>query len=382
MIDYLLIGKIMALGAVILVMAEPALARSARIDSSTGRVLLKRENWSDFYPVAAGTKLNQGDLIKPDIGVKVIVVCPDLSKRRAIAGVPSGMKIICPIWEALIAKAPPAQGTLGGTDQQIPYMITPRHTLLLSNTPTFRWNAVPNATQYAIKLLDPTGVIWQQKVKKATVIYPGNPPLKPGISYSLVVQASTGSSSNSEGTSNIDFRILRKSEVKTVESEVAKITRLGLSKRVNALMLANFYSSYTLPQKAIKAYGLTARTFKSYNLSAEAIATLSALVQQGERSPIIYRTLGDIYWQTGLANLAAEHYLQAIELVQTPKDLEQWTLAQFSLGEVYAATDKYNQARHWYSQARFGYILLGDTQRADLLEQQIESLKQFVNSDI
>ena len=375
MIDYLLIGKIMALGAVMLVMAEPALARSARIDSSTGRVLLKREDWSDFYPVAAGTKLNQGDLIKPDIGVKVIVVCPDLSKRRAIAGVPSGMKIICPIWKALIAKAPSAPGTLGGTDQKIPYLITPRHTLLLSNTPTFRWNKVSNATQYEIKLLDPTGVIWQQQVKEATVIYTGNPPLKPGISYSLVIQASTGSSSQSEVTSNLDFIILRKSELKLVESEVSKITKIALSKQANALMLANFYSSYTLPQKAIKAYGLTARTSKSYNLSAKAIATLLDFIKQGEASPVIYRTLGDVYWQTGLANLAAQYYWKAIEQVKTREDLEQWTLAHFSLGEVYAATDNSDWALRSYNQARFGYILLGDTQRADLLEQQIESLK-------
>ncbi|MGH7997958.1 MAG: tetratricopeptide repeat protein [Brasilonema sp.] len=407
--------QILVLGAVVLGMAKPALTLpatsiaqsqpkaivySARIDSTTGRVLLKRVDWSDFKPVSVGTELNQGDQIKPDKDVKVRVVCPNLSKPLVSMGVPSGLKTICPVWEGIIAKAPPPSGILSGTNPLIPYLITPRHTLLLSNTPTFRWNGVTKATQYTVTLVSPTGVVWQKQVKKTSIVYPSNPRLQSGTKYSLIIKANSGKSSQDEGTSNIDFRVLRQSEAEAIQTEVTKITKLGLSEQVTALMLANFYSRYILPQNTIQAYGLTAETFKSYNLSAEAIATLEALLQRGQRAskggaepsghatrwrslsagltltPIVYRSLGDIYWQTGLAQKAADNYLTAIKVAQGSEDLEQKTLAQFSLGEVYAATNNNKQAINWYSQAKNGYTLLSDNKRANFLQQQIESLTQ------
>ncbi|MEH2162112.1 MAG: tetratricopeptide repeat protein [Nostoc sp.] len=391
MIGFNLTCKMLVLEAVVLGMVKPALALSAtsiaqgqpqavvysgRIDSTTGRIFLKRPDWSNFRPVPVGTELNQGDQIKPDKGVRVRVVCPNLSKPFVPIGVPSGLKTICPIWQAIISKAPPPAGTLGGNNPLIPYLITPRHTLLLSSTPTFGWNAVPKATQYTLTLLSPTGVVWQKQVKNNSLVYPGLPPLQPGTNYSIVIKANTGKTSQDEGTSNLDFRVLRKSEVAAIQSEVTKITKSGLNEQVKALMLANLYSRYTLPQDVIQAYGLTADTFKSYNLSADAIAILETLVKQGKQSTIIYRSLGDIYWQTGLAQKAVDNYLAAIKLAKSDEDLEEKILAQFALGEVYAATDDNKQAISWYSQAKDGYTLLGDSRRANFLKQQIESLQQ------
>jgi hypothetical protein len=378
-----LTGKILVLGVVVLGMAKTAIAQgqaaavySARIDSSTGKVFLKRPDWSNFRPVSVGTELNQGDQIKPDKGVRVRVVCPNLSKPFVPVGVQSGLKTICPVWQAIISKAPPPAGTLGGNNPLIPYLIAPRHTLLLSSTPTFRWNAVPKATQYTVILQNPKGVMWQKQVKNNSLVYPGLPALQPGTNYSLVIKANTGKTSQDEGTSNLDFRLLRKSEVAAIQAEVTKITKLGLNKQVTALMLANLYSRYTLPQDAIAAYGLSADTFKSYNLSADAIATLENVVKTGKQSTIVYRSLGDIYWQTGLAQKAVDNYLMAIKLAKSSEDLEAQTLGLFALGEVYAATDDIKQAIKSYSQAKNGYILLGDSRRANFLKQQIESLKQ------
>jgi Tetratricopeptide repeat len=383
MIGLNLTGKILVLGVVVLGMAEttiaqsqPAVVYSARIDSSTGRIFLKRPDWSNFRPVSVGTELNQGDQIKPDKGVRVRVVCPNLSKPFVPIGVSSGLKTICPVWQAIISKARPPAGTLGGTNPLIPYLITPRHTLLLSSTPTFRWNVIPKATQYTVTLQSPTGVVWQKQVKNNSLVYPGLPRLQPGTNYSLVIKANTGETSQDEGTSNLDFRVLRKFEAAAIQAEVTKITKLGLNKQVTALMLANLYSRYTLPQDAIAAYGLSTDTFKSYNLSADAIATLETSAKIGKQSTIIYRSLGDIYWQTGLAQKAIDNYLAAIKLAKGDEDLEEKILAQFALGEVCTAIDDNKQAINWYSQAKDGYTLLGDSRRADFLKKQIESLQE------
>ena len=361
----------------ILGLETPLQAQTAKIDSinpKTGRVLLKREDWSDFYPVAEGASMSEGDQIYPSRGIRVRIICPDRSQKPVTAGVPSGLKSICPIWEVRIAKAPPAPGVLGGIDASIPYLISPRHSLLLSNTPTFRWNAVPDATEYTVELISSQGVIWKAQVQGTQIIYPGNPPLESDVSYSLNIQANTGQSSQQDGASNLGFIILRPAEAQILKAEAAKIEREGLSPLVTGLLLGELYSNYVLPASSLSAYNLTPATARSYNLTAEAIATLESLTQQEEHSPLVYRLLGELYWQSGLAHLAAQNYLKAIELAQSPEFLEEKTLAQFGLAEVYAATNELKQATFWYEQAKKGYVDLGDTRRADFLERRLETL--------
>ena len=357
---------------------NPVRAQTARIDNiipKTGRVLLKREDWSDFHPTAAGTSINEGDQIFPTQGVRVRVVCPDLKDRPVSIGVPSGIKTICPVWEVRIAKAPQPPGALGGVNASIPYAISPRHSLLLTNAPTLRWNAVPGATEYTVQVISPKGVVWKAQVRGTQVVYPGNPPLEPGVPYSLKVQADTGQSSEQDGASNLAFIALRPSEIQSVKAEAAKIAQQGFSSLVTTLLLADFYSNYVLPASTLEAYGLTLEAPRSYNLTADAIATLETLTKRGEHSPIVYRLLGDLYWQTGLALLSTEHYLKAIELAQSPEHLEERTLAAFGLGEVHAATDDIKKAIFWYEHSRMGYVDLNDTQRADFLNQHLETLK-------
>jgi hypothetical protein len=371
--------SVLALGGT-LVASDSANAGPARIDAiipSKGNIQLKREDWPKYQPaVTIGTTLDQGDLLFPAQGVRVMVVCPDLTTRPVSAGVPSGLKKICPVWNVIAAKGSQSPEVLGGTNALIPYLIFPRHTLALSNTPIFRWNAVRRATQYTVKLVGPTGMVWEKQVKDNQVLYPGTPPLEPGTTYALTIQTNTGKTSEEEKSSNLDFKVLRQSEADTIKTEAEKIISQNLSKEVTAMLLADLYSTYILPELVISTYGLTPSNFRSYNLTDQAIVTLETLVRQGKAAPIIYRTLGDLYWQSGLANLAADHYLKAIELGKEPQDMEERTLAQYGLGEVYAATNNTNQAIHWYSQAANGYASLGYTQRADFLKQQIESLKQ------
>ncbi|MDJ0598591.1 MAG: hypothetical protein QNJ37_07100 [Crocosphaera sp.] len=101
--------KLLFLTTLMLGLVTPVQAQIATIDSinpQTGQVLLKREEWSDFRPVSAGSELNEGDQIYPSQGVQVKLVCPNLTKQPVIPGVPSGIKTICPTWEIRIENAP------------------------------------------------------------------------------------------------------------------------------------------------------------------------------------------------------------------------------------------------------------------------------------
>jgi tetratricopeptide (TPR) repeat protein len=220
--------------------------------------------------------------------------------------------------------------------------------------------------------------MWSTKTKETQIVYAGKP-LEAGVPYSLVVRTNTGKSSQEDGAlnreqkaSNLDFIILRPSEATLVQAEAAKISPTPLNNETDALTLANLYGNYILPESTLQTYQLPNDSFKTYSLTSDAIALLESLLQKGKQSPLIHRTLGDLYWQTGLIRLAEVHYLKAIDLVQGLEDLEDWTIAQYSLGQLYAAIDDPKQALQHYSQARVGYIFLGDPRLAEVLQRKIE----------
>ncbi len=369
--------KLLFLTSLMLGLVTPVQAQIATIDSispQTGQVLLKREEWSDFRPVSAGIGLNEGDQIYPSQGVQVKLVCPDRTPQPVIPGLPSGIKTICPTWDIRISKAPPPPGILGGFDSSLPYIISPRHTLLLTDQPILGWNPVPQATSYTVEVINGQDIIWKTEVQQPQIRYPKHPLLEPGITYSLKITTNSGQSSEQDSESNLGFIVLRPAEAQIINDEVDQIKQGEFSPLTTALLLADLYRNYTLPVSSIEAYSLTSEQARSYHVTAEAIATLKPLTQQTEQFPIIYRRLGELYWQSGLVNLTIEHYLKAIKKADSPEFLEEKTLAQFGLAEVYAATNNREQAIIFYKQARKGYIELGDTKRVNFLERMLESL--------
>jgi hypothetical protein len=354
-------------------------AQSARIESVTGKVLLKRRTWSDFVPVAILTTLEEQDQIRVAKGSRVRVMCPNRNHPFWTSDEPIGVKRLCGGWELTRNRGSQAAATLGGVDASIPYLISPRHTLLLSHKPTFRWNRVIGATQYIVQVKNSRGTVWEATTQNSQIIYPGNPVLEPGVAYSVIVKASTGKSSEQDGVKQrptaIDFRILRAAAAEEVKKKVTAITQNSLSPDVTALMLASFYGDYVLPASVAQTYELSDRTVDTYSLTTDAIDVLESQIKQGKKSPALYRTLGNLYWQIGLVRPAIECYSQALDLIQSPEDLEEWTLAQYSLGLIYAAIDDTANAHNHYRQARAGFLFLSDAQRANAIQRRIEKKK-------
>lgn len=344
--------------ATVVLVAAPAIAVTPRILLATGRVLLKRNGWSSYHPTSAGTALYSDDLLQPDLGVKVIVICPNLTKWRVPAGEPSSLNEGCQGPGILIRPNSLAiTTTYGGSNSLIPYIVSPRSTSVLTDKPILRWNAVPGVANYTVKLSSQNGVIWSQKVSGTQVVYPGTPPLKPGVAYSLLVEAANGKSSQDEGTTGLQFNLLDQQQVQQVRDSVEGLDKQGLPDEVKALYLVDLYRE------------------RKFNLIAEAIATLEALVVKSNKTPIFYRTLGDLYWQVGLKLLAEAHYLKAIELAKSPQDLEERAAAEFGLGNLYTAIGDRSEASRWLKQAMTEYKVLGDTKRINDLERRLDRLK-------
>jgi hypothetical protein len=369
------VGTIVIADSVVsLLWGLPSIALTARIESATGQVKLKRQDWKTYRSVRVGTNLEQGDLLWPAKGARVKVICPDLSQRSVKASVPSGLKTVCPIWAVPLVKGGPSPGVLGGTNASIPYIISPRHTLLLNNAPSLYWNSVPGASLYTVQFNGTNGMVKEYQSKENHFTLPN--PLLAATPYWFTIKTDTGKSSQEDGTSNLDFRILRPSEVSIVLAKATQIIDQKLNKQSTALLLAEIYSTYNLPESVITNYGLTTQKFKSYTLRTEAIAILETLIRQGDQSPVVYRTLGDLYWQSGLYLMANEAYRKVIDLANTSDDLEEKTLAQYGLGEIHATIKQVDTAVQYYSQAEEGYATLGDTRKIQFLEQLIENLTQ------
>ena len=370
-----------------LLACDQSMAQSARIEAFSGKVELQREGQTrrPLKQQKYGNPFHLGDLLIFAKGASVKLACPAQGKqlerqtfKSSKSNVERGFRQLCPSFVSGLVKDPPPPGLLGGIAADVPYLISPRHTLLLSDRPTFQWNSVPGATHYTVRLMGKKGLVWEQtKVQTTTIRYGGQPSLEAGQRYSLIVIAYPGKSSMLDGTAGVDFMILRKPEAEAIQAELEAIKQVGLSEVMTALKLVDVYADYTLPNQVLESYGLSNTDFKSYHLTTAAIDTLQSLITNGQESPEIYRMLGDMYWQSGLALLARDAYLRSIDLASSSsvEDQEERLMAQERLGDIFSALQDSSQAISWYSRARVNYFLLGDEQRALGLQQKILAIQ-------
>ncbi len=314
------------------------LTQSGLIVEAKGNVFLKRAGWQDYRLTAVGATVYPGDELLPEPGAEVTVLLA--SEETCVDD--KGNKYSCP-------RSP--------NDPLIPYIVSLRRTALLNALPILRWNAVLSATCYTISVIDEEeeDVLWDTEVNATEVVYPGEPPLKPRIYYSLMVEADTGASSQAEELSDLGFWLLDEEKSQQVRSARSQLANLELAKEAEALALAYLYIGY--------------------ELRAEAIETLEALVKEGSQTAAVYRTLGALYEKVGLSRLALTRYLKTAELAAAAKDVEEQAVATVGLGNAYEAIGNVEAARRWLAQARDGYTTLGDTERVSELEEQLAKLK-------
>ena len=288
----------------------------ARLIEVIGEVKLLRRDGTQYQETTIGADLYRGDLLQPEEGAIAKIHCTaDNAIERLPDGVPSGVANFC-------AKAKPLEGDRAiyrGDLQRmmnadIPYIITPRATPILSDRPLLRWNAVANTQSYQVKVIG-DGVNWEVQVQENQVIYAGEQPLQPGGNYQIIVYTNNEASSLDEGVQGLGFKLVDERTAQRLQRQIVQLQQQSLSEMGKALAIAHLYSSE--------------------GLFAEAIATLETLANQGSKSAAVYRILGELYWQVGLPLLAANSYKMAIELAVSPKDAEDKGAAKVGLGEIY-----------------------------------------------
>ena len=317
----------------------------------SGQVLLKRGSY-DYRSTGVRERLQLGDLLFPQSGATARVLCENSDIWRVPVGIPSSINSGCPTWIASLVKGA-TRYRPGGSNPQIPYILHPRMTYLFHDRPAFRWNEVEGVNSYIVRLHGSGGVEWETEVNSTEVVYPNEaPPLNRGVKYLVTVEADNGSSSLQDDSGILGFELLRKYKIQKVEAEVAKISQLEERNTEElALTLAELY--------------------RRENLTANAISTLEALVQQGSQTALVLHALGELYTETGLNLLAETYYQRASELFASTSDRYALTATRDSLARVKLMLGKNQEAKRLSAQVIAEYQELGDDQSATGLQQRL-----------
>lgn len=212
-------------------------------------------------------------------------------------------------------------GSRGGIRGDIPYLITPRKTAVLSSTPSFQWNAVATASSYTVTLWGPDGILWETIARTNRIDYPAFPPLEPGTNYALTVktehqQGNNGPvavASTDEGVPGLGFSVL--TETDTVQ----------LARQLEAI------ASDLDPVVA----GLErARIYREYALMGEAIRLLESLRVDAPDSIECHRLLGELYLQISLNRRARSMFTRSRSLATEAGDLAEQADASVFLAHI------------------------------------------------
>ncbi len=347
-----------------------------RIIEADGKVFLKRHNWSEYYPVFVGTELYAQDKIKLTSQANLIAICYANWKtwslpKNSISQTMDG----CLQAKSKCVETPdgcvPIDATRGINEvaitDKIPYLISPRHTLLLPDKPLIlRWNPVKDATRYTVLIKSPSEYIWETEVSENQVIYSGKLPLKTGLRYTVIVHADTEVSSIDEESPfskqdylGIGFALISQSQQQEILAKSEELTQ-KLDGEARIISIAELY--------------------QQQGLNTEAIAILESFIDQGYFTSAVYRMLGEIYQQIQLPELAKDYYLKSVKLTAVD-DVVGRAKVEAALGEVYATLGSKKEAIRWLNLAYKRYEELGQVQRGDELKLSLEKLHKQLREE-
>lgn len=320
-----------------------------------GKVAVDKQQWKNPQPASVGLTLRGTDKLEVAANSSVKIYC---SNKTTWTVQPGNYKISdgCPSRNGVIRLANSNNTTRrndGKTEEYLatlPYIITPRNSSILTNTPVLRWNAVEGATNYIVKI---DRVKWETETNKTEIIYSGEIPLKPRRRYRITVE--TDNRKLSKDDALIGFMLLDEQKKNIVLDAKKTIEKQLLSTEEKGLILAQLYLGY--------------------ELYADAIEVLDELVQQDSQIVAIYQLLGDTYLLTGLPQLAKKPYQKALQLATGTENLSVQAEIQKGLGESYYGLGNQIEAKQWLEKAKTSYEELGDSSQV----QKVDEIINFIS---
>lgn len=216
------------------------------------------------------------------------------------------------------------------SEQSIPYIIRPRNTLIDTRRPILRWNKVPGATFYTIKIVTDNKIVWERQVKGTEFVSSVDLPLEPTVNYySLIVESDNGRSSQTEpNQSLLSFGLLDEVKKAEMQNDIDRVKNLNLPDEQEIRALSDIYISYELNVKAID--------FLEQKIANESI-----------NSPFPYQNLGCLYLCMGFYTLAEKEFDKALPFLPQQEQLSKHITAQREILDVLISRGQNTKANHF-----------------------------------
>ena len=271
---------------------------------------LKVKRDKQWETLKKGEQVKSNDRVQLEKGTRAWILCNRQKNRKELDPGTSGIAEYC--GDGTVTR-PSLVYRRGGNNSAIPFVISPRFTLLQTKTPTFRWNQVAGANTYTVRLMNSRGEVWKQpRTTTETYLpypYPEENPLDEGVRYWLVVEANNSISSNKEWCPYPFGFEVPPDQSNNLEAQLNDITNSSLSSEEKSLYRAEVY--------------------KDRKLFSDAIRILETLGDNG--SAMIFLELGELYAKIGLLKFAEDRYSTSIQkakfdLIKSSRDM--YTAAQ------------------------------------------------------
>lgn len=345
----------------------------------TGQVEIHRHAWSNPRSnsrLSIGEIVQPGDLILLDADEQVTILCADSSvvqldsmDQAVRCENDPGGPIITWRGNSLmnIQRGDPRRFT------RIPYLITPRNTRLLTNTPEIRWSPLANAETYHVQLFNGGVLSWERQGVTETTVTP--PPLAPGAYVVCITPLDQAGHSISFPRDPIpqEFEILTEEEIASIEEQRDALTRLstdnGMETDVVDYQRVIYYTQVRLYTDAIR----TLQALLAFNVYEAQTDPLS-LPQPTETlvgSPAPYLYLGELYNAVSLPIETRNSFEAALTIAQQINDEEATAMARAHLAEL---TPDHEPAVAYYREAIEFFENVGDSTMSSLLLARCHSI--------
>ncbi len=257
------------------------------------------------------------------------------------------------VWDGLRGNLPNGL-TNPRTDEEIshlPYIVSPRNTMILSERPSITWNGVGDTVIYTVQLLG-NDLLWVAQTDVTTLPYPSaEASLTPGVDYYLSVTTDTNLSSTEENS--IVIQVLPSPEQERLKTTLNNLSEENLSPQSQVIVKASVYNRF--------------------GLYAETITALESYVNSNEKSATAYQLLGEAYLNIGLLGQAKANYNQVLSLTDGEISLTRAKSLE-ALGLIVQSQGDKTTAMKLYQEAQKIYQIVSDEDKKQEIQQRIAEL--------
>lgn len=319
-----------------------------------GDVWLRRVGWTEFLPAGFGIAVQPGDLIRIPEGSAVSVFCGDETLWDAgPKTLPNdGLEHTAPCQTGRPPRPWSDVAALRGEqDDQIPYVVRPRNTAVISNRPQLQWHPLPGVDSYTVTLISDDGRDRPPvEVSGDQVEWPADwPPMEARATYVVVVEGDGAlSDQGNEQHAGLGFWLLSDADAEVVSTLESRLRAQPISPTATALLVAELY--------------------RGHELHAEAAELLEGLATSSG-SASVWLALGQTYLVTGLASETKSALDEAMAVAQATGQQDVEAAARVGLALAAQLQDDAVTADAHLRAARLLYEQIGDRDGLEQVDQ-------------